>query len=89
MGIRVGIREGAIPGTTPAPREEGPDTAKRAPEALQGPEWVVSGAGRVTGGWTGIPHPAGPVGLARQPSLGIPSECRLLANRGEINGHFL
>ena len=60
-------------------------TAKRVPEApARG--WS-GGHGRLgrTGGGTVIPHPPGPVGLALPASLGMTSECRLLANKGEIN----
>ena len=76
-----GYREGYT-GYYPATLlEEGPDTAERAPEGLQGLEWVVSGAGR-TG--DGRYHPAGPVGPASRPSLYLP--CK--AASGPIRARF-
>ena len=65
---RVGIPEGAIPGTTPAPRKEVPYPAKRAPEAHRAGVGGVWGRVRVLGvrgRRRGRPctHPAGPVGL--------------------------
>ena len=50
-------------GTTPAPRKEVPVPAKRAPEGLQGLEWVGTGAGCVslgTVGGDGYDPPYGP-----------------------------
>ena len=44
---RVGVQEGYT-GYYPAPREDSPMTAERAPEGLQGLEWVVIGLGRVS-----------------------------------------
>ena len=45
---------GAIPGYYPAPARKGPRTAERAPEGLQGLEWVVLGA------WTRHPYVQAP-----------------------------
>ena len=58
--------------------EEVPSTAERAPEALQGLEWVVLGAGRTglgTAAGTALYHPAGPVGALRAPPCTGP--CRM------------
>ena len=86
VGIRVGI-----PGSTTQPlRERGsqPSTAKRAPEGLQGLEWVVLGV-RGPGGWTDPgTHPSGARSVLRPSLVPGSSECRLLANKGEISGHF-
>ena len=76
VGTRVGIQVGTGEGYTGyyphRPREEEPNPAERAPEALQGLEWVGLGSGRVSlgvrrvgGPWY---HPSGPVGPCR-PSL--------------------
>ena len=63
--------------------------AKRAPEALQGLEWVGIWAGACSGGWTGsCTHPPGPVAL-QAPWYRTPRICRLLANKGEITVIFL
>ena len=84
-----------IPGsTTQPPSTKGPTprteamTAERAPEALQGLEWVVIAA--VT---PGPPIPL-PTLRARSVTLQVPSLVggwalhRLLANKGEIKGHI-
>ena len=67
VGILGGYQGGLYRGSTPshpAPREDGPMTAKRAPEAPQGLEWVVMGSGRVSWGDGGrggsCTTPAGP-----------------------------
>ena len=60
------------------------DTAERAPEALQGLEWVVSA------GWArvlGTTLRARSVPLA-PPCTQDPLACRLLANKGEISPYF-
>ena len=83
-GTRVG-RGRAIPGTH-RPRKEGPETAKRAPEApARGLEWVVSGAGCVSLGVRLLDHPAGPVGPPVAPPCPGPLEPRLLANKARID----
>ena len=77
-GVRAGYgtRDGytgwvagwVIPGpvpTQPAARKEVPRTAKRAPEGLQGLEWVVRGAGCVRASDPTTPDPAGPPGPLR------------------------
>ena len=68
VGIPGWVPGRAIPGYYPAPARKGPCTAKRAPEGLQGLEWVVHGA------WTRHPvrpgsctHPLGPVGPLQGP----------------------
>ena len=61
MGTRVG-GGGVIPGTQHAARGVLPMTAERAPEGLQGLEWVVMGRADVLGTAAVRTHPAGPVG---------------------------
>ena len=81
------VQGGAIPGYYPASTKGGPRTAKRAPEALQGLEWVVLGRNARCGGGDGPgTTPAGPGrSWPARPSLSQDlSECRLWANNGEI-----
>ena len=85
---REGVREGytgwVIRGCTTQPARfarGGHDPAKRAPEALQGLEWVgswpdVQGTVRTT--------PPGPGRSLAGPSLSFPCKCRLWANRARI-----
>ena len=62
----------AIPGYYPPTAQGGPEPAERAPEGLQGLEWVGSGTGACPCSvrrWAAPRyHPAGPVGLT-EPSL--------------------
>ena len=67
-GYTGGYWGGVIPGTQPACSRRVPCTAKRAPEALaEGWSGWYMGAGRPGDAY---PHPAGPVGPPRWPSLG-------------------
>ena len=93
VGIPGGYQGGwtgrAIPGTTQHAARGGPRTAKRAPEALQGLEWVVLGPDvRGTAG-----HAPVPTLRARSAMLASlvqdPADSRLTANKGEIPAHFL
>ena len=86
VGTRVGIQRvgtgRAIPGYYPAARGDLHMTAERAPEALQGLEWVVIWrSGALGDGGGSQDHPTGPVG-ACGPSLSWDPDCRLSANRG-------
>ena len=74
-GVLPGYGDGWVPGrgntgTQPSCSGRGPRTAKRAPEALQGLEWVVLGARASVQAWY---HPAGPVGSLRAPPCTSPS----------------
>ena len=83
----VGSR-GGYTGVLPSHRVRVPLTAKRAPEALVGLEWVVSGSrpqGCVGGSQD---HPSGPVGTLRVPPCPGTLECRLLANKARIRSIF-
>ena len=87
VGIRGGYT-GGYTGEYPAARG-GPNPAKRAPEALQGLEWVGLGPG-VTGDGGGNGHI--PTLRARSgsesPPWDMPSECRLTAKRARIHQYF-
>ena len=86
-GMAGWVPGGAIPGYYPAARKEVPGTAERAPEGLQGLEWVVPGTGCVRAPGPPLRGPVGPpVAL---PVLDLSSgKCRLLANKGENSGIF-
>ena len=85
---RVGSRVGNT-GTPSQLLEEQTQTAERAPDALQGREWVVwvqrtyRRRGRV------LYHPPGPVGAVPAPPCTGPLGMPPPANRGEIRPHFL
>ena len=91
-GDRVGIAGWVYRGTTQpplTPREEDLDTAKRAPEALQGLEWVVSRSGRVSLGVRRrgrYPPPLPAVGPA---PLGIPQNAASGPIRARFSAIFL
>ena len=89
VGIQGGYREGLYRGTTQL-LEEGPRySRRRAPEALQGLEWVVPGSRTYWGRCRSVP-PSGPGRYpCRVPPCTDPPLCRLLANKGEIRRHFL
>ena len=82
VGIAVGYWEGYT-GYYPPTARGGLMTAKRAPEAPGGLEWVVMRLDACLGGWT-VPSTTlrARSGTRPLPVLGT-SECRLLANRGE------
>ena len=87
VGIQGGYREGLYR-VLPTQRARKVQTSEAGPEALQGPEWWVWG-------WTrdrrldGLLRPPSGPGRAPVPSLSQdPSECRLLANKGEIRVHI-
>ena len=85
MGIREGYT-GYYPASTFA-RGGKTQTAKRAPEAPKGLEWVVWGWTDVPAAWTAPGyHPCGArsVQPAGPPCTQDPWKCRLLANKGEI-----
>ena len=63
-------------------------TAERAPEALQGLEWVVMGGADVLGTAAVQNPPFGPGRVCPQPLPGSGPVCRLSANKGEIPPHF-
>ena len=82
---RVG-RQGGYTGVLPSHRGEVPSTAKRAPEAPWGLEWVVLGTGRAPG-TVGGDGPVPPYGPGRSTPGGPPctGPCRLptYGQRGE------
>ena len=88
-GIRVGI-----PGGVPSSKVLTPSgglTAKRAPEAPEGLEWVVRlqrPQDRPPVCAAAPPHPPGPVGPCRALPGWVLRLARLLANKGEIRPHF-
>ena len=69
MGMGTGwVQGGVIPGTPPAARGGNPDRRSRAPEALQGLEWVVRVDGR-TGGAVQAPTMRARSVSLQEPSL--------------------
>ena len=79
----VGIREGNT-GVLPSHRGEGLMTAKRAPETLQGSEWVVMRAGRVRAAGTTHSSPTGASGARFAVPAPLLEQCRLRVLKGEI-----
>ena len=72
------------------------DRAGRAHDSEAGPvracralEWVVMGSDACPGGWTAPGYPPSGPGRLWLPGTQDPRECRLLANKGEINVNSL
>ena len=91
MGIAGGYREGYT-GVLPSHRGETLLTAKRAPEALEGLEWVVRRVGRApetVGGDGHIPTLRARSVWPCQPSLGYALRMPTYGQKGEISPHLL
>ena len=80
MGMGTGWGGGGVIPGTPSPllEERYPDRRSRAPEALQGLEWVV----RVARTPIPVLHP--PFGPGRAPVPSLVQDLPFLANNGEI-----
>ena len=87
VGIRVGNTGGYTGYPATCPRRV-PDTAKRAPEALEGWSGWYLGLGRTGGGVGPCTHPSGARSALQASLVQDPADSRLTANKGEIPLHF-
>ena len=85
MGMGPGWAGGGVYRVPTQLLGERPRTAKRAPEALQGLEWVVLGLGRTGRAGRAMYHPSGPVGHLRCPPCTLPLDMPSLANRARFH----